>query len=200
MPLQGITLGLTKVEKKDTQQNLESKSLSSLIKQKSDKQSSNNQKISKQEELVEDSLIREHYGLVVSQALSFFNDSNFEDYIQAGLIGLLKAIRTHDEEKAIFSTYAIVCIKNSISKLRKKLNRPSLTNKMEEFDTQFPYNSKDAILDYLPEYLPEEYVFIIKMRLEGYTNKEISDYTSSTKKEISEKIRLIIQVLRDANS
>ena len=71
---------------------------------------------------------------------------------------------------------------------------------MEEFDTQFPYNSKDTVLDYLPEYLPEEYVFIIKMRLEGYTNKEISDYTSSTKKEISEKIRLIIQVLRDANS
>ena len=71
---------------------------------------------------------------------------------------------------------------------------------MEEFDTQFPYNSKDAILDYLPESLSEEHIFIIKMRLEGYTNKEISDYTSSTKKEISEKIRLIIQMLRDANS
>jgi RNA polymerase sigma factor (sigma-70 family) len=200
LPLLETTLGLIKVDKKDTQQNLESKSSSSSTRQKIDKQSASNKDGSNSTELVEDRLIRENYGLVVSQALCFFNDSNFEDYVQAGLIGLLKAIRTHDKEKAIFSTYAIVCIKNSMSKLRKKLNRPSLTNKMEEFDAQFPYNSKDAILDYLPESLPEEYIFIIKMRLEGYTNKEISDYTSNTKKEISEKIRLIIQVLRDANS
>ena len=176
------------MDKKDTQQNLESKSSSSLTRQKIDKQSNDKQKTAKQEELVEDSLIREHYGLVVSQALCFLDDPSFEDYIQAGLIGLLKAIRTHDKDKAPFSFYANTCIKNSMSKLRKKLYRPSLTNKIE------------AILDYLPESFPEEYKFIVKMRIEGYTNKEISEYTSSTKKQISEKIRLIIQMLRDANS
>tara|TARA_R110000824_G_scaffold360588_2_gene548359 strand:+ start:2705 stop:2968 length:264 start_codon:yes stop_codon:yes gene_type:complete len=87
-----------------------------------------------------------------------------------------------------------------MSKLKKKLNRPSLTNKMEEFETQSLYNSKEAILDYLPESFPEEYKFIINLRLQGYTNKEISEHTLNTKNEISEKIGLIIQILRDANS
>ena len=188
------------MDKKDTQQNLELKSSSSSTKQKSDRQSNISQKKSESKELAEDSLIREHYGLVVSQALCFLDDSNFEDYIQAGLIGLLKAIRTHDKEKSYFITHESVCVRNSISKLRKKLNRPSLTNKMEEFYTEFPYNTKDAILDYLPESFPEEYKFIVKMRLEGYTNKEISEYISMTKNQVSEKIRLIIQMLREANS
>lgn len=187
------------MEPKDIRQNSESKNLSSSIKQKSDKQSDDKQKTAKQEELVEDSLIREHYGLVVSQALCFLDDPSFEDYIQAGLIGLLRAIRTHDKDKAPFSFYANTCIKNSMSKLRKKLYRPSLTNKMEDFNLEFLYNNREAILDYLPESFPEEYKFIVKMRIEGYTNKEISEYTSSTKKQISEKIRLIIQMLRDAN-
>ncbi len=187
------------MDRKDIRQNSESKNLNSLTKQKNDTQSANNQKASEQKELVEDSLIREHYGLVVSQALCFLDDSSFEDYIQAGLIGLLKAIRTHDKGKAPFGAYASTCIKNSMHKLRKKLNRPSLTNKMEEFNVEFLYNNKDAILDYLPESFPEEYRFIVKMRIQGYTNKEISEYTSSTKNEISEKIRLIIQMLRDAN-
>lgn len=70
---------------------------------------------------------------------------------------------------------------------------------MEEFYTEFPYNSKDTILDCLPESFPEEYKFIVKMRLEGYTNKEISEYISMTKNQVSEKIRLIIQMLKEAN-
>ncbi len=188
------------MDKKDTQQNLESKSSNSSTRQKSGKRSASNKDEFNSTELVEDRLIRENYGLVVSQALCFFNDSNFEDYIQAGLIGLLKAIRTHNEERASFSTYASICVKNSISTLRKKLNRPSLTNKMEEFYSEFPYNSKDTILDYLPESFSEEYKFIVKMRLEGYTNKEISEYLSITKNDVSEKIRLIIQMLREVNS
>ena len=200
MPLLEIILGLIKVVKKNIQQNSESQNSSSSTQQKSGKQSKTNQNTPKQKELSEDALIREHYGLVVSKALCFLDNSNFEDYIQAGLIGLLKAIRTYIEEKSKFSTYASICIRNEMSKLKKKLNRPSLTNKMEEFETQFPYNSKEAILDYLPESFPEEYKFIINLRLQGYTNKEISEHTLNTKNEVSEKIGLIIQILRDANS
>ena len=186
--------------KKDIQQNSESQNSSSLTQQKNDKQLKTNQNTPKQKELAEDALIREHYGLVVSQALYLLDNSNFEDYIQAGLIGLLKAIRTYIEGKSKFSTYASICIRNEMSKLKKKLSRSDLTNKMEEFETQFPYNSKEAILDYLPESFPEEYKFIIKLRLQGYTNKEISEHTLNTKNEVSEKISLIIQILRDANS
>lgn len=200
MPLLETTLGLIKVVKKDIQQNSESQNSNSLTQQKNNKQLKTNQDTFKQKELTEEALIREYYGLVVSQALYFLDDSNFEDYIQAGLIGLLKSIRTYVEEKSTFSTYASICIKNEISKLKKKLNRLSSTNKIEEFEIQFRYNTKESILDYLPESFPEEYKFIIKLRLQGYTNKEISEYTLNTKNEVSEKISLIIQMLRDANS
>jgi RNA polymerase sigma factor (sigma-70 family) len=200
LPLLETTLGLIKVVKKDIQQNSESQNSNSLTQQKNSKQLKTSQDTSKQKELTEDALIREHYGLVVSQALYFLDDSNFEDYIQAGLIGLLKSIRTYVEEKSKFSTYASICIKNEIHKLKKKLNRLSATNKIEEFEIQFRYNTKESILDYLPESFPEEYKFIIKLRLQGYTNKEISEYTLNTKNEVSDKISLIIQMLRDVNS
>ena len=43
---------------------------------------------------LEDQLIRNNYGLVVSQALSFLaKNSSLDEFIQAGLIGLLRAIR-----------------------------------------------------------------------------------------------------------
>jgi DNA-directed RNA polymerase specialized sigma subunit len=55
---------------------------------------------------LEDQLIRNNYGLVVSQALSFLSkNSSLDEFIQAGLIGLLRAIRQHDEDIAKFSTY-----------------------------------------------------------------------------------------------
>ena len=74
-----------------------------------------------EKEELEEKLIREHYGLVISQALYFLDDSSFEDYIQAGLIGLLKAIRNYDENKAKFSTFATVCIRNEIQSLNKNI-------------------------------------------------------------------------------
>ena len=61
---------------------------------------------------LEEELVYDHYGLVVSQALYFLNDPNFDDYIQVGLIGLLKAIRKHNPEKSKFSTFASICINN----------------------------------------------------------------------------------------
>ena len=64
----------------------------------------------------ENQKIKDNYGLVVSQALSFSRSYNqdLEDYIQVGLIGLLKAIRKHDPERSKLSTYATVCIRNEI--------------------------------------------------------------------------------------
>ena len=65
---------------------------------------------------LEAQLIQQHYGLVVAQAVAFTNDDRgaLEDYIQVGLIGLLKAIRKYDKAKAKFSTFESVCIKNEL--------------------------------------------------------------------------------------
>ena len=79
-------------------------------------------------------MVQQHYGLVVSQALRFTNrySSDLEDYIQVGLIGLLKAIRKYNPEKAKFSTFAVTCIRNEICRFLNKKNKTKLVNFVEE--------------------------------------------------------------------
>ena len=72
----------------------------------------------------EESLVIENYGLVVSQALKLVvQKQDLDDYIQVGLMGLLKAIRNYNPEKSKFSTFATVCIRNEILKFIKKKKR-----------------------------------------------------------------------------
>lgn len=54
-----------------------------------------------------------------------------EDFIQEGLIGLLKAVRTYDEEKGFtFSTYAWRCIKNSVISELRRYERNGIRNEV----------------------------------------------------------------------
>lgn len=155
-------------------------------------------KAAKKEEL-EEKLIREHYGLVISQALYFLNDPNFEDYIQAGLIGLLKAIRNYDENKSKFSTFATVCVRNEIQSLNKKSKKHKSKNYRHVREQDRQYNTKDSLSDYLPEFLSEEYKFIISLKIENYTNAEIGDFISCSKGDVKKKIELIIKLLKEYN-
>mgnify|MGYP003627478371 FL=1 len=152
-----------------------------------------------QEEEREEELVRKHYGLAVSQALYFLNDPNFEDYIQAGLIGLLKAVRNHDENKSKFSTFATVCVRNEIQSLDKKAKKYKSRNYRNVTEQDRHYNTEETLSDCLPEFLEEEYKFIISLKIQNYTNAEISDFISCSKKEVKEKIELIIILLKEYN-
>ena len=80
---------------------------------------------------LEEQLILKHYGLAVSQALRFIgNDKQLlEDYIQVGLIGLLKAVRKYDKNRSKFSTFATTCIKNElINFVNRSLKRDKKIN------------------------------------------------------------------------
>ena len=198
LPPQEITLGLTKMATKDSQQNLESKNSNSLTQQEKNKNSiaENKNLINKE---LEEKLIRENYGLVVSQALYFLGDPNFEDYIQAGLIGLLKAVRNHNEDKAKFSTFATVCVRNEIKNLSTKSRKHGAKNYRSVKEKDRQYDKKEELSECLPEFLPEEYKFIISLKIQNYTNKEISELISCSKAEVKEKIELIIKLLKEYN-
>ena len=183
---------------KDSQQNSGSKNSNSSIPKKARNKNLADNKLEAQKEL-EEKLIHQNYGLVVSQALCFLNDNNFEDYIQAGLIGLLKAIRTHDKNKAIFSTFASVCIKNAISTMNKKVRKIGSSEFRCVLEQDKTYSNKENIEDYLPDLLSEENKFIVKLRIQGYTNAEIGSFTSCTKNDIKCKIELIIKLLQEYN-
>ena len=157
---------------------------------------------------LENELIHKHYGLVVSQALSFLEDdnkSNLEDFIQVGLMALLKAIRKYDETKSKFSTFATLCIKNAFLNHRRKDPRrktPKIiydTNLLKSVDREQRLFDRDKIMELIPDYLTSNEKFILQLKLENHTNKEIAEELHCSKRVIDLKLRNIIQTLRSAN-
>ena len=158
------------------------------------------QNIKNKQEL-EEQLVRDNYGLVVSQALSFLSDNKIplEDYIQAGLIGLLKSIRKFEEKKSKFSTFASVCIKNEMLNLKRKNKKDLVIFNDDLVSINHPEYMSSNFFEYLPDYLTEEDRFIIKLKLTNHTNSEIADFLSCSKSTVSNKIRRIIKVIKESN-
>ena len=151
---------------------------------------------------LEEHLVLENYGLVVNQALCFLSGSyGLDDLIQAGLIGLLKAIRTYDEEKSKFSTYANVCVRNHILKLKTKNKKAHVIfdSSLLAKTQKVKYYIKESFFDYVPDSLTQEELFIIKLKLENYTSKEICDFLGCTKSVLNNKLDNIFDRIREAN-
>ncbi len=70
-------------------------------------------------------LLMHRYSRVISWFIGTLSVSEAikEDLLQEGLIGLLKAVRSYEKEKAQFSTYAVTCMKNSIYSALRRYNR-----------------------------------------------------------------------------
>ena len=150
--------------------------------------------------LSEDEIIKENYGLVVAEAMSFLSDpsESIDDFIQVGLIGLLYAVRNHDEKKSKFSKFARICIRNHIAKLTKK-------PKTEHLDTELLDNNSMSFSEYIPDSLTDIQKLVLEMKRQGYTYFEISalllgsHYESLNKPEVKKFVKEIIEILRDSN-
>lgn len=117
-----------------------------------------------------------------------FVTSNKDDLIQEGFIGLMNAKKTYDESKNIkFSTYAISCIKNSMSnyiRASKKHNsnislNETLSENFEIQDTlqieEFTKIEDKLIINEIlsKNFLKKEEKEIITMFLQGYSKAVI---------------------------
>ena len=159
---------------------------------------------------LEEQLIQQHYGLVVSQALTFASDDRgaLEDYIQVGLIGLLKAIRKYDEAKAKFSTFASVCIKNELinfsnrslkrNKKVKIMYNTDLVSNLSE-NAKYYYLDKEHLFEIEHGLLTKEQKLILKRKLENHSNREIAEEIGCSKGSLKNKFRQIIKLLREAH-
>ena len=138
----------------------------------------------------ENQRIKDNYGLVVSQALSFSRSYNqdLEDYIQVGLIGLLKAIRKHNPELSKLSTYATVCIRNEIVKYINKSKKKQFNASLEN---QVDNSYQDSFWEYEPDSLSDQERTLLRMKRDNYSYKEIAEeleYSKSYTKELAKRV------------
>ena len=160
---------------------------------------------------LEEQLIQQHYGLVVAKALIFASSDRgaLEDYIQVGLIGLLKAIRKYDETKAKFSTFASVCIKNELinfsnrtlkkNKRVKIVYNTDLMSSLSE-NAKYYYLEKESLFEIEHELLTKEQKLILKRKMENHSHKEIAEEIGCSKGSLKNKFRQIVKLLQEAHT
>lgn len=92
-------------------------------------------------------LITNNLNLVpfVIKKMNIFDMSDYEDYYQVGVIGLIYASKKYNKDlKISFSTFAYVCIKNEILKFLMKNNKNNIS--LDEYISE-DITIKDIIAD-----------------------------------------------------
>tara|TARA_R100000008_G_C3554731_1_gene152533 strand:- start:283 stop:759 length:477 start_codon:yes stop_codon:yes gene_type:complete len=146
----------------------------------------------------ESEIVKEYSPLVVSQALKFRPNklTNFDDYMQAGYIGLLRAIRKYDPGRNTkFSTFSVICIRRQIMKEYSKLRMyPSA------FEDKEDENVKEPFWEIQPDYLTATEKEVLGLRLQGYTYEQIGSKMDFTKSWASELLSSAIKKIKEANA
>lgn len=174
------------------------------------------------EEAIEQ-IIKEHELIIYRNTKSFFlKDGDFNDLMQEGYIGLIKAIKCYDETKdASFETFAHLCIRRQMITAIKKSNsdkyktltdamhNESYSEKEEKINYTSPslgfYNPEEILLgkelfillnNYLSNTLSsfEKKVFYYLLKQQTYT--EISEHLKESPKKIDNTIQRIKKKIR----
>jgi RNA polymerase sporulation-specific sigma factor len=167
-------------------------------------------------------LVIENYkGFVTMNARNYFLlGAEKDDLIQEGMIGLLKAIRAYDTEKAAsFKTFATICVKRQIITAIKKANSNKnkalntsigIENENKETNRELDYfrglssyqsyNPEELALskeqinglkDYLEEKLSPLETTVFKYMVKGYPYKEIAEIMNEKVKAVDNAIQRI---------
>ena len=152
-------------------------------------------------------LIEKNMGLVMT-IVNKFNPSNSlerDRYIQAGRIGLWKALKKFSPERGTkFSPYAwrpiqweiIKEIRSSKSKESHLFHSPSVADQKEEGPVLPP---KENFWELLPSSLTSEEQQVIDSRLEGYNFKEISGILNVNRSQVKKLFNSALKKIRDTN-
>ncbi len=107
--------------------------------------------------------------------------SEREDLMQEALIGLLRAVRSYDAEKAGFATYVSACVKNSVVSYLRRYGRQSkalLVNDVSAFNEDYDPNTPELrFIDLETTAQLQEKVFSV---LSPYETKVFEMYLAET--------------------
>lgn len=139
-----------------------------------------------------------------------------DDLVQEGLIGLLAAIRSYNDERgASFKTYAAICIENSIQTALRKFNRQKDVPKenvipYEEYiktqssaisaeDTYLAAESVSALTDFLEKELSPLENEVLRLHIIGCSYSEIAQKLHKTQKAVDNALQRIRRKLYDTS-
>jgi|TARA_R100000995_G_C3481624_1_gene124276 RNA polymerase sigma factor (sigma-70 family) len=154
----------------------------------------------------EEQLVLDNTGLVVSLAKKFCpkNQNDYDEYVQAGRIGLWKAIRKHDSSRGALSTIAWYYIRWEIirfiesKKKNRLLNFGDLNINVSSFEDR--KTRKDSLNEIYPSDLTSKEKAVLEMRSFGYTMKEIGQNFGRSRGWANDKFKsAIIKIKESAN-
>jgi RNA polymerase sporulation-specific sigma factor len=121
----------------------------------------------------EEQIIHDNMAMVVKIAKSFNpnDDSQLDDFVQLGRIGLMKAVRKYDASRGTkFTTYAWNRIKWEILGYINR-NAKHTTHKLP-FELELPYEG-DPVWELLPSTLSPMEEKVVLLKSQGHTFKQI---------------------------
>ena len=172
-------------------------------------------------------IIEQYKGLVIKHARRrYLIGGNIEDLIQEGTLGLVKAIRQFDVDKgANFAKFAAISIINKLNDAIRTDNREKhkplntstpLTKTLDSGEESYEIDKIENALDPLTIYLSNENLAefyttlktvisdiqmkIIRLYLDGYNYKEISDKLNIPQKKVDNDLLSIKNKLRKAEA
>ena len=129
---------------------------------------------------------------IIIYLITEFNNTtdtyDFEDLLQVGFLGMLKAINKFDESKGELRDYIFCSVRNSLIKfLRKELQwkeniklEPNISPDWNDSYEIFEF--ENILKAYINKLIPLESK-ILEMRFKGFTRKQICEETALTKNE-----------------
>lgn len=123
-----------------------------------------------------------------------YND--YEELYSCGLVALWKAHSSYNKYKSQINTYVWIIIQREIISYLKQKQRWKLSSLPDEYDFANP--QCDKLKDFMPNLTQKEKA-IIKLRIEGYSLKEIAEAFDCTPQAIRYQIKKIINIIKEAN-
>lgn len=149
-------------------------------------------------QITENELIINNMGLVKKIAKMFRppNKTEYEEYVQVGRIGLMKAIRKHIPEKGMLSTIAWTHIKWEIMRYIKKNHGIG-----ERLTSDIPIE-KSSTSDFqhlIPDYLSDIEKRILSLKLEGHKLADIAKIIGMERYYLIKNYKSLVKKIKAAN-
>jgi RNA polymerase sigma factor (sigma-70 family) len=149
-----------------------------------------------------DELIEENMGLV-AKIVNSFEPKNYterQDYMDAGRIGLWKALKKYDVKSGnVISTYAWRPIRWSIIREIKNYNKHKNISLQDVSDKFYSRNLDNELWECYTNEMTRDEKLILSLRVEGYKFREICNILDQSSSSVKNKFYNLVKKLRKAN-